>query len=58
MNSSRELFMRSREDYFGVYFPSCEPSRENNKNNTRMGAQTVGKIVHTLSYFLHDITNP
>ena len=28
MYSSDEPFQRSREGYFGVYFPSCETTRE------------------------------
>ena len=30
MESTGELFMRPREGYFGVYFPSCEATREIN----------------------------
>ena len=28
MHSSDELFQRSRECYFGIYFPSCETAKE------------------------------
>ena len=34
-----EMFMRSREGYFSVYFPSCAAAREiYTQNNTRVGA--------------------
>ena len=42
MYSGDELFQRSREGYFGVYFPSCEAKRViNAKNKTRVGTETV-----------------
>ena len=42
MCSSDELFQRSWEGYFCVYFPSCEAAVEiNTKNNTRVGTETV-----------------
>ena len=42
MYSSDELFQRSREGYFGVYFPSCEATREiNTKNYTRVSIKTI-----------------
>ena len=51
MYSSDESFQRSREGYFGVYFPSCEATREINTQitlegnkypkNTRVSAETV-----------------
>ena len=42
MYSSNELFQRSREGYFCVYFPSCEATMDiNAKNNNRVGAETV-----------------
>ena len=54
-----ELFMRSREGYFGVYFPSCAATRE---INTKITLEWVHKQfvtrVHTLFYFLHNMTNP
>ena len=34
MYSSEELFQRSREGYFGVYFPSCEATSEINTKIT------------------------
>ena len=34
MCSSEELFQRSQEGYFGVYFPSCEAMREINTKIT------------------------
>ena len=34
MYSRGELFMRSREGYFGVYFPSCAATREINTKIT------------------------
>ena len=59
MYSSDEPFQRSREGYFGVYFPSCEATRE---INTKITLEWVQKRfvtrVYTLFYFLHDITNP
>ena len=59
MYLSEELFQRSREGYFGVYFPSCEATREINTKVTLQWAQKQFVMrVHTLFYFLHDITNP
>ena len=59
MYSSDELFQRSREGYFGVYFPSCEATREINTKITHEWAQKQFVTrVHTLSYFSHNITNP
>ena len=59
MYSSDESFQRSREGYFGVYFPRCEATR---KMNTKIILEWAQKRfvtrVHTLFYFLHDITNP
>ena len=53
-----ELFQRSREGHFGVYVPSCEASREINTEITLEWAQKKSVTqVHTLFYFLHDITN-
>ena len=58
MYSRGERFMRSREGYFDVYFPSCAATRE---INTKITLEWVQKQfvtrVHTLFYFLHDITN-
>ena len=54
MYSSDELFQRSREGYFGVYFPSCEATREINiKNNTRVSAETV---CHESTYIILFLT--
>ena len=54
-----KLFMRSRDDYFGVYFPGCAATREINTKMTLEWAQKQFALtVHTLFYFLHDITNP
>ena len=59
MYSSDELFQRSREGYFCIYFPSREATREINTNITLEWAQKqFVTTVDTLSYFLHDITNP
>ena len=59
MYSSDELFQRSREGYFGVYFSSCETTREINSKITLEWAQKQFITrVHTLFYFLHDIKNP
>ena len=57
MYSRGELFMRSREGYVGVYFPSCTATREINTKITLGWAhkQFVTRV-HILSYFLHDIT--
>ena len=55
MYSSGELFMRSREGYFDVYFPSCEATREiKHQNNTLVHNQFVTRV-NVTSYFLHDI---
>ena len=59
MYSSDELFPRSREGYFCVYFPSCEVTREISTKITLEWAQKQFVMrIHTLFYFLHDITNP
>ena len=43
----------------GVYFPSCEATREINTKITLEWAQKrFVRRGHTLFYFLHDITNP
>ena len=57
MYLSDELFQRSRKGYFCVYFPSYEATREINTKMTleRAQKQFVTKV-HTLFYFLHDIT--
>ena len=56
MYSSDELFHRSREGYFGVYFPSCEATREIDTKITLQWAQKQFVTrVPTLFYFLHDI---
>ena len=58
MLSSDELFKFSREGYFGVYFLSCEATQEINTKITLEWAQKQFVTrVHTLFYFLHDITN-
>ena len=52
MYSNYELFQRSREGYFGVYFPSCETTREINTKLTLEWAQKqLVTRVHTLLYF-------
>ena len=59
MYSSDKLFQRSREGHFGVYFPSCEATRQINTKITLEWAQKQFVMrVHTSFYFLHDITNP
>ena len=59
MYSIDELFQRLREGYFGVYFPSCDTTREINAKLTLEGAQKQFVTrVHTLFYFLHDIKTP
>ena len=51
--------MRSRECYFGVYFPRCCATREiNTKITLEWAHKQFVTRVHTLFYFLHDITNP
>ena len=51
--------MRSREGYFGVYFPSCAATREIiTKITLEWAHKQFVTRVHTLFYFLHDITNP
>ena len=59
MYSSDELFQRSQEGYCGVFSSSWEATRE---INTRITLEWEQKLfitsVHTLFYFLHDITNP
>ena len=58
MYSSDESFQRSQECYFGVYFLSCKATREINTKITLEWAQKrFVTRVHTLFYFLHDITN-
>ena len=58
MYSSDELFQRSQEGYFDVYFPSCEATRETNTKITLEWTQKQFVTrVHTLSNILHDITN-
>ena len=55
MCSSGELFIRSREVYFGVYFPSCEAMREiNTKITLEWAHKPFSRRVHTLFYFLHN----
>ena len=59
MYSRGQLFMRSLECYFGVYFPSCAATREiNTKITLEWAYKQFATRVHTLFYFLHDITNP
>ena len=54
-----ELFMRSRDCYFGVYSPSCAATMEiNTKITLEWAHKEFGTRVHTLCHFLHDITNP
>ena len=48
--------MRSRECYFGVYFPRC--CAINTKITLEWTHKQFVTRVHTLFYFLHDITNP
>ena len=54
--SSGELFLRSQEGYFGIYFPSYEAARKINTEITLEWAQKQFVTrVHTLFYFLHGI---
>ena len=56
MYLSDELFQRLREGYSGVYFPSCEATREiNSKKNTRVSAETVR---HESTYIILFLTWP
>ena len=60
MYSIGELFTRSKEFYFGVYFPSCgAATRDMNTTITLKWAhKQVVTTVHTLFYFLHEVKNP
>ena len=59
MYSRGELFMCSRECYFGVYFLRCAATREiNTKITLEWAHKQFVTRVHTLFYFLHDTTNP
>ena len=59
MYLSEELFQHWREGYFGVYFPSCEATREiNTKITLEWGQKQFVTRVHVLIYFLHNRTNP
>ena len=56
MYSSGKLFMRSREGYFGVYFPSCAATREINTKITlellmllTRGALLFFNVIHQIS---------
>lgn len=52
---SGELFVRSRECYFGVYFTSCEARSEiYTKITFEWAHKRFVMTVHTLFYFLHD----
>ena len=54
MYSSDELFQRSREGYFGVFFPGCEATREVNTKITLEGsAETVS---HESTYIILVLT--
>ena len=48
MYSSGKLFMRSREGYFGVYFPSCEAKSE---INTKNKLEWVHESTHIILFF-------
>ena len=53
------MYVIERDGYFGVYFPRCEATRIINTKVTLEWAQKqLVTRVHTLFYFLHDITNP
>ena len=60
MYLSDELFQRSREGYFGVYFPELRSNEGNHiQNDTQVSIETVPhQSTYTLFYFLHDIANP
>ena len=59
MYSIGEVPMRSREGYFGVYFPSCAATKEiNTKITLKWACKQFATRVHTLFCFLHDIRNP
>ena len=55
MYSSDELFRRSWEGYFCVYFPSCEATA---KITLEWAQKQFVAKVHALFYFLHDTMNP
>ena len=52
MYSRGKLFMRSREGYFGVYFPSCAPTRE---INTKITLVTI-TVRHKSAYIILFLT--
>ena len=59
MYLSSELFMRSKEGYFGVYFPSFEATREiTTKITLEWAHEQFVTRAHEVFHFLHDITNP
>ena len=55
MYSSDELRQCSREGYFGVYFPSCEATREINTNITLEWARTE-TVRHESTYIILFLT--
>ena len=56
MYSRDELFLRSLECYFGVYFPRCFATREINiKNDILVSAETVR---HASKYIVLCLFNP
>ena len=58
MHLSDELFQHSLKVYFGVYFPSCEATREiNSKITLELAQKQFVTRVHTLFYFLHESIN-
>ena len=57
LHSSGELFMRSREGYFGV-FPELLLREINTKITFEWAYKQFVTKLHTLFYFLHGKTNP
>ena len=54
MYSSGEMFMRSRDGYFVVYFPSCSSTRE---INIKMSLQWVHKQFARNNESIYDVKN-
>ena len=48
-----ELFQRSREGYFGVYFPSCEATGE---INTKITLEWMQRVRHESTYIILFLT--
>ena len=51
--SRGELFMRTPDDYFGVYFPRCETWKINTKLTLSWAHKQFATLVHSLWYTLY-----